>query len=374
MRIVHVITALGQGGAEAMLEKLVRVARRANPEIEQEVVSLGSLGTVGERLRSQGIRVTPLHVSGPLSLLVGVRRLRARLRGSSEVVVQTWLYHADVVGGLVARAAGVDRVFWNLRQTLVRDHSMKLVTRVMCRLGAWLSGAIPRRIVCCAESARRSHIAAGYRADRCVVIDNGFDTNVMRRSEEGRARLRDALAIGDAEFLIGVVGRLDPAKDHENFLRAAADVAASVPGARFVLVGRGVDADTAILDSIEAKGLKASTRLLGQQRDVAAVMSALDILVVSSRWEGFPNVLGEAMACETPCVTTDAGDARRIVGDDRFVVPVADPQALARAIMALCQLDGAARRTLGRGLRERIARDFSIETTWEHYRRLYCDA
>jgi hypothetical protein len=238
MLIVHVITALGQGGAEAMLEKLIRAARHANPEIEQEVVSLGSLGTVGERLRSQGITVTPLHIGGPLSLLAGSRALRARLRGASDVVVQTWLYHADIIGGLVARSSGIDRVYWNLRQSVLRDHGMKFVTRLMCRLGAWLSGSVPRQIICCAESARRSHVAVGYRADRCVVIDNGFDMDVMRRLR--RPCLRGVPYIEMAKF-----DRrrrpTDPAKDHR-ISRAAAGVTASIPAARRVVMRSGFDA------------------------------------------------------------------------------------------------------------------------------------
>jgi glycosyltransferase involved in cell wall biosynthesis len=372
MRIVHIITALEQGGAEAMLEKLIRAARRADPQIDQEVISLGTAGTVGERLQSLGVRVTPLRIRGLLSLLRGSWKLHTCLRPTSNIVVQTWLYHADIIGGVVARVSGVRRVFWNLRQSVVRDTSMKFVTRTMLRLGALLSSAIPTKIVCCAAAARDSHVAIGYRRDKCVVIDNGFDTDALQRSEAGRAGLRSSLVVGDDEILIGVVGRLDPAKDHENFLLAAAEVAATVPNARFLLAGRGVDVDGDIQRSIQTKGLGHRAILLGEQNDIAAVMSALDILVVSSRWEGFPNVLGEAMACETPCVTTDAGDARRILGDDRFVVPAGDSRALAQRMVSLCKLNETARRALGRCLRERVAGKFSITATWDSYRRLYC--
>lgn len=372
MRVVHVITALGQGGAEAMLEKLVLASARLDPDVVHEVISLGTLGSVGERLRARGVTVIPLRIRGLATLIRGVASLWLHIRRARpDVTVQTWLYHGDVVGGLVARAAGVKRVFWNVRQTLRSPKDLRPLTRVMLRLSAKLSGVVPARVICCAESARLSHVAVGYRAAKCVVVDNGFDTESMRRSDAGRSRLRKELEVPPAAALVGIVGRLDPAKDHETFLNAARIVSSDCSDARFLLVGRGVDTDEKLRGRIVANGLASRTTTLEQQTDMASVMSALDVLVISSRWEGFPNVLGEAMACEVPCVTTDVGDARRILGDDRFVVSVGDAIGLARAIESLCRASESDRRQLGAVLRERIVREFAIDGSWARYLSLY---
>jgi glycosyltransferase involved in cell wall biosynthesis len=139
-------------------------------------------------------------------------------------------------------------------------------------------------------------------------------------------------------------------------------------------VGRDVDTDEGIRQSIVSNGIQDITLAIGQQDDMASVMSALDVLVVSSRSEGFPNVLGEAMSCEVPCATTDVGDARRIVGHEQFVVRPGEPDELARVVISLCKMDACKRRSLGRALRDRVERNFGIERTWDAYRRVYSES
>lgn len=354
-----------------MLEKLILTSGRCTPDWVHTVVTLGPVGTVGERLRSAGIDVLALDIRGPWSLLSGAWRLWRLLRGRwRDSAVQTWLYHADVFGGLIGRLAG-RKVYWNLRQTLPPLNEIKRTTRWVIRAGAKLSSWLPHAIVCCANSVAESHIRAGYAAGRCVLIDNGFDLDRMHRDTAGRAALRSQWNITDRELAVGMVGRLDPLKDHHTFLSAIELASGRVPLLRAVLVGREVDTDPRLRARIESANLQAKVRLVGERRDVAAVMSALDVFVLSSRSEGFPNVLGEAMACEVPCVTTEAGDARRVLDMDEFVAPVADPTALAARIEAICALSAEERTRLGKQLRGRIAEHFTIELAWQRYRKLY---
>lgn len=371
LRVIHVITDLGQGGAEAMLEKLITVSQSRNDNVEHDVISLRTPGVVGPRLSARGIGVEILGIVGPLSFLRGTFRLWSRLRRArGNVVVQTWMYHGDLIGGLAARMAGIRRVYWNLRQELRGIGDLRLTTRLVVRAGACLSRIVPLRIICCAESARRSHVLVGYASERCVVIDNGFDVGVMRPLPAAGMAIRAELGIENTQLLVGVVGRRDPQKDQETFLAASAIVARSVPQARFLLVGRGIDVDVALRASVRGE-LLGRVVFLGQREDIAAIMSALDILVLSSRWEGFPNVLGEGMACEVPCVTTDVGDARRIVGEEQLVVPPGDAASLAQCVIKLCNLNQNERRELGRRLRRRIVEEFSIAATWDRYLTIY---
>ena len=371
MRVVHVITGLKQGGAEAMLEKLIHTSLQCTPDWEHVVVSLGPLGTVGERLRTAGVEVHALDIRGLRTLLAGaVRVWRVLRRPGRQSLMQTWLYHADVFGGVLGKFARRP-VIWNLRQTLPSLPEIKPTTRAVIRLGAKLSSWLPDAVVCCANSVAHSHVRVGYAARRCVLVDNGFDIDRMRHDSSGRAALRAHWGIADQELLIGTVGRVDPLKDHDTFLRAIEIVTRRVPAARAVLVGREVDTDSSLRSFIAAAGMESKVRLVGERRDVAAVMSALDVFVLSSKSEGFPNVLGEAMACEVPCVSTDAGDARRVLAQDEFVAPVGDPAALAERIEAMCAVTPAARGELGARLRARIAEHFTIELAWERYRQLY---
>src|SRR5215469_7473946 len=244
MKVVHVITGLNQGGAEAMLEKLVLTGRRMNPEIEQQVINLGEPGIVGSRLAHAGVSVESLELGlsprplGRLPLLA--RRLRSE---ASITVVQTWLWHSDLIGGLCARAAGNRRLVWNLRNSMPRHAATKRASRTVARLCARLSRRVPAAIVCNSMAALREHVAIGYCAEKCLVIPNGFDLRLFSRSESSRNEKRTRWGVEPGDVVVGMVARVDPLKDHATFIRAAAAVVMRAPRARFALIGEGVTRD-----------------------------------------------------------------------------------------------------------------------------------
>lgn len=371
IEVVHVITDLGQGGAEAMLEKLILTSRAVTPEIGHRVVSLRSTGTVGERLIAAGVSVEALGASGLLSLPACLRRLTALLtRTAPRTVVQTWMYHADLIGGLAARRAG-RTVVWNIRQTGLGREDIGRATRAVVRACGLLSRRIPARILCNATAAIEAHARFGYDISRFQVIPNGFDTERFARDEPGAALVRAAWGLHDDEITVGLVARLDPQKDHATFVRAAAIAAARMPALRFVLVGRGIPESPALRAAITEAGLDKRFVLDDQRSDIARVMSALDIFCLSSRAEGFPNVLGEAMACETPAVSTDCGDARIVLGDAARIAPVQDAAALADRIIEIAALPAVQRRALGAQQRDHVVRQFDIRQVWRTYLALY---
>ncbi len=363
-RVLHLISGLGQGGAETALERLLHSARAHSPEIAHEVMSLGALGVVGERLRAAGFAVQALGLSGwrPLRLFQLWRWLRKRRKG---VVLQTWMYHADLLGALLARPAGVRRLVWNVRQTGLTPADIRWTTRGVVRLCAWLS-RWPAAIVTNARSAIAVHAAQGYCAERFRWIPNGFEA-CDPPEQAGRALRRD-WGVADEELLIGLVARLDPQKDHANFLQAAAQVHAAWPAARFVLVGSGI-ADSAVL-AAEIERLGLTVLRFDNRRDIPAVMAALDIFCLSSRAEGFPNVLGEAMACARACVSTRCGDAAELLPPE-CLVPPQDPAALASALLRWAQAGAAARQALGERLRAKVRAEFPQQAVWPRYLALY---
>lgn len=366
------ITGLSQGGAEAMLEKLVLTGRRVNPEFGQEVVSLGRPGVVGERLAGAGVSVTSLELGASPRALWRLPGLTRRLRsGPATVVVQTWMWHADLVGGLCALAAGNRQVVWNVRNSMPRHSATKPASRVVARLCGALSSWVPARIVCNSVAALRAHEAVGYRAAKCVVIPNGFDLKVFAHSDAARDAVRARWNAQPADVIVGMVARVDPLKDHATFIRAAVQVAAHVPHARFVLVGDGVTADESIRSLLARSGVGERFVLEERTADVAGIMSALDIFCLASRSEGFPNVLGEAMACATPSVATDVGDVRDILRDEHLVAAIGDPASLASRIIWVAELGEDGRQALGVRQRAEIVRRFDIERVWGEYLALY---
>jgi len=355
-----------------MLEKLVLTARITSPAVAHEIITLRPPGVVGDRLRDCGIPVHSLQVRGVVSALVAFFELVSRLGSCSpEVIVQTWMYHADLMGGLAARFAGLPRVIWNVRRSGIEPQALRARTRLIVRACGLLSRWVPESIIVNSRRAMTAHCTLGYKPARFVYIPNGFDASIYTRLPAARSELRRQWGIGDQELVVGLVARVEPQKDHPNFIAMAKKVWQAIPQTRFVLVGRGIPQDHAIGLAIRREALQDRFVLCDQRSDIPAVMSALDIFCLSSRTEGFPNVLGEAMACETPCVTTDCGDAPDILGDDTRVAPPGDPQALADRVIHLALMPRNARERLGREQRRRIVERFDIVAVWREYLKLY---
>jgi glycosyltransferase involved in cell wall biosynthesis len=367
IRVTHVITGLGAGGAQSALHKVVSSSQAYG--LTHSVVSLtGGPST----LEAQGVPVTSLGLRRGVPDVRAVARLARLLRRDRPDVVQSWMYHADLLAGVAALVAGHIPVVWGLRHADVDPRNAKRLTRWTRSVCARLSGVLPARIVCCAESARRSHAALGYRSDRMVVIPNGFDFQRFVADPKAGARIRQELSLPDRALVVGMLARFHPDKDFPNFLAAARLVAHSNPDAVFVLAGEGVDGSNSVLSSlIDDLAIRARVRLLGLRRDVASVLSAMDVLALPSRTEAFPNVLGEAMACQVPCVATDCGDSREILGATGRIVPPRDPAALARAILELLALDAIERKALGAAALERVRERYDLRVVARRYAELY---
>ncbi len=365
-RVVHIISGLGQGGAETVLYRLVTAPGQ---QIQHHVVSLTDEGVFGERLRAAGVAVTTLGMPSGRPSLSGLRQLYALLKRERPNVVQTWMYHADLIGGVVARLAGIRAVSWGIRNSGANLAQGSRASRVSAWLCARLSKWVPARIVACAQEASRRHQQWGYRADIMQVIPNGYDLSRWRPDAQARARLRAQWGVQDGALLIGSVARWNPLKDHANFLAAFALCARQHSGLKAVLLGDGISVENAALMAlIDQHGLREQVMLLGRRDDVPEVMNALDMHVLSSMAEGFPNVVAEAMATGVACVVTDVGDAARIVGADGWVAPPRNAPALAEAMLqALQVLPLPETRQKLLNARERIAGEYGLTRMVQAY-------
>lgn len=333
------------------------------------VVALTPEGLIAARLRDAGIKVTALDFrSMPFA---SFRKLVSIMRVVRPDIVQTWMYHADMVGGIAARLAGNRNIIWGIRTSNL-DRGDSPATALVRMLCARLSRQIPHTIVCVAEAARRIHVSHGYEAGRMAVIPNGFDVAQTPAMEPQAASLRTEWGIGTQDFLVGTVGRFNANKDQENFVHAAGILVQRQANARFLMIGRGIDASNAeLMRWIRQTGHAERFVLLGERNDVPACLPALDVFCLSSRTEGFPNVVGEAMATGVPCVVTDVGDAAMLVGQTGIVVPKENPDALADGLATLLAMSPEARKRLGQQAKARIREEFSTERVRERYEAIY---
>jgi glycosyltransferase involved in cell wall biosynthesis len=368
LRCTHVITGLGTGGAERMLQKLISATEGS--ALCNEVVSLGTGGPIGEELAASGIAVHTLGLRPDLSSFAAVPQLRRTIEASHADVVQAWMYHANLLTGLAMRGNRSTPLLWNIRASTL-ERAEKLPTRLIARGSAIVARSLTRGIVTNSHTARDVHVAMGYPADRFQVIPNGFDLARFRPDVDARAALRRELRIPERDPVIGIVARNHPMKDFPSFLSAAAEVARGHSNVHFMLAGDGVGREDPLM-AAAAEQLGDRLHLLGPRADVPRVMASLDVYASTSSYgEAFPNVLGEAMAAGVPCVATDVGDSARIIDVTGFVVPPKQPESMAAAWARMLAMDEHERRHLGMRARERIEAHYSLQSVALQYVRLY---
>jgi glycosyltransferase involved in cell wall biosynthesis len=315
-RIVHIITGLARGGAEANLYRLIYATRDS---WDATVISLADEGFYGGPLRSIGVSVLCCRMNETGQAVPGFVRLLRFVRHSRADVVQTWMYHADLFGGVAARLLGFDAVLWGIRNLRFHPGRRSWSARAACWLCARLSKTMPVAIVSCSTQAAIEHRRRGYAGNKLLVIPNGYDCARLRPNKPAGQLVRSAWGILPTQFLVGMVARWDPLKDHANLLAALQPLMHKHDHVRCALIGPGMS-------------------------------------------EAFPNVVAEAMACGTPCVVTDVGDASVIVGDQGWRVPAGDPAALYEAMRAaMARLASGEAESLRTACRQRILQNFSQE-------------
>ena len=373
MRAAFVISALMTGGAEMMLYKLLKTLPREH--VEPLVISLGQGGRPAELIERLKVSVIGLGLDGHglWSVSRAALKGRAALKRFQPDIVCGWMYHGNVAAWLLTRGLGVPLV-WNIRQTL-NLAGEKTATQRVIRTGARLSRT-PKRIVYVSHIAREQHRAVGYCAEHDCVLPNGFELDDFQRDPAQRARLRAELGATEGTCVIGHLARYHPMKDQAGLIGAARRVVAEEQEVLFVMAGAGLDGmNTALAAAIRECRLEQYVRLVGETTCPQALLSACDLFCLPSAWgEGFPNAVGEAMACEVPCVVTRVGDGPDLVGATGLVVDPGDREGLAQALLQLVRLGPTARAGLGARARSRIAESFSLPDVATRYAGVFDEA
>jgi glycosyltransferase involved in cell wall biosynthesis len=367
--VTHLITGLGVGGAEVMLARVTGALRATG--WRQQVISLRRAGPLADRIEAQGVPCRSLELEGLRALPGAIRALRASLRNRPEDLLQGWMYHANLAALFARSTGGVHRpVLWNIRQSLHDAANERPMTMRAIRLGAALSSRVDV-ILYNARTSARQHEAIGYDARRTRIIPNGFASVDDSFLASARESTRQQLGIAADVTVVGLLARWHPVKNHQGFLRAMIPVLRADARCVAVLAGPGVmSAETGLQRAAESAGVAGQVRFVDTVVEPPRLLAAFDILCSASRAEGFPNVVGEAMACGVPCVVTDVGDSAWIVGETGMVTAV-DDAALSAGISALVQSPSSERQARGRAARARVGESFSLAGVAAAYAALY---
>lgn len=353
MKILFLARALNVGGAERQLVVLAKGLRQRGHEVAVAVFYSG--GALEEELREARISVVSLNKRGRWDVFGFMFRLIRTVQTMRPDVLHSYI--SNLVTVAIKPFNASVKCVWGIRGSYMDFSKYDWLYRVSYALACYAS-RVADLIIVNSYAGRLGHVADGYPSGKMVVIPNGIDTVRFKSSTSGRARVRLEWGVKADEELIGLVGRIDPMKDHETFLHAAALVSQVRNTARFVCVGDGKsDYRRALEERVHSLGISRRIMWVGTRSDMADVYSALDLLVSCSYGEGFSNVIGEAMACGIPCVVTDVGDSALIVGPFGGVVPPKDAIALQREVQRV--LDG---KFLPSEVRQRIVDQFSVDT------------
>ena len=375
IQVLHIITDFDDGGAQAVLYRFIKADRKN----DHQVISLVSIGWYGDRLIESGVKVYSLGMPNGKLTVGGLTKLYRLIREINPQVIQTWMYHSDLVGSIIARLAGKKILIWGIHNTDLDPTKTAILTRLTVRACAMLSKNIPQQIISCSQEGVKVHAAIGYQSKKIVVVPNGYDISEFSPNPVTRSELRHTWQIAENTTLLGMVARWNPQKDHQNLIEGLAHLQTQLrlPW-HCVLVGSELTTDNHVFVALlEQYGLTDRVSLLGVRTDISAVMNALDLHILSSAYgEAFPNVVSEAMACGTPCVVTRVGDAALIVGDTGWAVPSKDPIQLATAISEAVQARShqilwAERQA---ACRQRIQDNFSLQIMIDKYHDVWKDS
>jgi len=370
IKVMHVITTLGPAGAETMLCRIA--SGMDHSRFKNEVVSLTGILDLADTMEATGARVRTLGMKKGAPNPMLVMRLAQWIRESKPDVIHTWMYHANLIGAFAAKLAGNVPVVWSVHHSVLDARLDKRRTMWVNRACALLSNYLPAQIVFCSQASLRIHEKLGYASRKLRLIPNGFDLDQAKPELAARESVRAELGIPNDTLLIAMVARFHPHKDHRNFVRAAQLLHQQMPDVHFLMCGMNVTWQNAELAGwIDAAGIRGRCHLLGARSDVPRLFSAADLATSASCNEAFPIAIGEAMACETPCVVTDVGDCALIVGDTGEVVPPGNPIVLAECWRKLLEAGPEARREMGIAARQRVQLRFALPAIVERYQELY---
>ena len=370
LKIVVITTGLRVGGAETLLLSMVK--RWLDEDVEVSILSLSGVGALDDKFREIGVDVHNYNLDGFYNGMREIYRLIKDLRYMNPVIVQTWMPHADLVGGLVAKMATSAKLFWGLHHANFSLDSLKISTLAVAKTNALLSYFVPDCVVAVSQHAKVSAIEFGFNKNNFSVIENGVDFTVFKRIEGSKQRIFDELKIRDSKKLIGFVGRYSLEKRPSDFLQLASQLNQKFADLHFVMAGDGNDKENQeLLDLIVKNNLSENISLLGVRDDMPAIFSSLDVLVSTSVDEAFGLVLVEALACGCPCVSSSNHGAKGIGGEFIKFAEIGDIDEFFTQVSKIVGYDSC-HESFSEQARKYVSAKFSVENTAKKYLDLYC--
>ena len=372
-KILHIIPNLNNGGAERNLY-LLAINDHLN---EHVIISLSGKGKYGDSLLKHQIKVYFLNKDKISLFSFKISsfffNLVSLIKSIKPDIIQTWMYNMDIFGGIAGRLAGVNNIIWSVRRSSYEPSIMSKSLLKRIKVLAFLSYFIPTKIVLNSRSGLINHGLLGYYKKKMLFISNGFDPLSLDFGIK-KNTLKKLLKKNKKKFFIlGHVANFKPEKDHYTLLKSLEYLSKKNYQFKCILVGRDVDKKNLQLKLlIKRMNLKNNVILLGEKNDISNIYKSIDLFILSSITEGCSNSLIEAMAHGVPCVSTNVGESKYIIGKFGSTVPINKPALLANSIEKnLKRMSNPNQRFNSRDIKERINNKYSISKNIKKYQKLY---
>ena len=324
MQILHLISGLKSGGAENVLYKLIK-----HDKINSHHVITFSGGFYLSELKKNNIKVTLIEFNKYFFFLK-LPRLINIIKKSNPDLIQSWMYHADFITIFLKIFFKKKNFYWNLRNTSPNKKWSSYSTIIISKICAFFSRIIPTKIIACSTAVAKQHFKIGYSKKKIKIIFNGFDPTQFKKNLRMRKIVRSNLKISNNNFLIGCFARFHPQKDHKSLLIAFNLLFNKYQNIRLLLIGDKIRKITA---EPEYHINKKKIIISKPTSKINDMYNAIDLFVLPSiGYEGFPNVLAEAMLCEKYCLSTDVGDSRKILNKYGKIFKKNKPEDLKKKI------------------------------------------
>ena len=366
-KVVFITTSLGLGGAEKIFYEIIKEFN--NREIL--VVSLGEIDFFNDKLNNLGIKVEYLGLKNNLFSLIKFFKLINILNRNRGGIIHTWLYKANLFGGIAAKISGNSNIYWSIHHDLENEQK-SFIRYLFMLILSFLSNTIPKKIIYCSESSANNHIKFGFNRTKAIVINNGIDINNFQKDNYKYKEFREnILNIKKDTFLIGNIGRYHPIKDHKTLFKALSIIKYKNINFKCILAGENLDyKNKDLFNQICKLGLKNNIILMGKINDIREILCSLDLLVISSLSECSPMILLEAMSSEVLCISSDVGNIKNIMKSSKFLFKKSNHNQLANKILFTIKNRNKLTKHL-KDSKSNIIKNYSLENMLSQYSKLY---